>query len=133
MFGLIKDIEFDEIIGGSFIVGLKIPIMNGHVQMVSTQFYKICNVVDLGSKDLYSFVGEAASFDIKQFEEFFKKPILKNSKLIFKNMGMYIVIGLEFDADEMHNGNITLKDLKIIDELKKLKFGERCKFVAFIK
>lgn len=133
MFGLIKDIKFDEIIGGQFIIGLKIPVRNGSVDIVYRKFIQICEIVGIDQTEIYKLTGEVASIEISKFTGFFNLPFLKNSSLVFKNMGTYVVIGLEFDADEIHNGNITLKDLKIIEKFRGLSGGPSLKFVALIK
>ena len=133
MFGLIKDIEFDEIIGGKFIIGLQIPVRNGNVDIVYKKFIQICEIVGIDQKEIHKLTGEVTSIEISKFTGFFNMPFLKNSSLVYKNLGIYVIIGLEFDANEMHNGDITLKDLKIIEKFRDLSGGPSLRFVALIK
>lgn len=136
MYTDVKDIKFKNIIGGKFIIGFQLDIRSGYVQIVCTrliELLRVAGVRDMDATSIYQKISDQASIDLKVFEEIINLPEVKETKLIslIQKDKRRVIIGFEYEADGLNDGEVTVKELTKIEKFKNAGSGG-ADFVAYI-
>ena len=134
MYTDVKDIRFKNIIGGKFIIGFQLDIRSGYVQIVCTRLIELLRVAGIDDTTrIYQKISDQASINLKVFEEIINLPEVKETKLIslIQKDKQRVIIGFEYEADGLNDGEVTVKELTKIEKFKNAGSGG-ADFVAYI-
>ena len=137
MHSKISGIEIDEICGGQVLFGKKVPVKQykdkkPFVELLKSEFAEILEIFDLQNtpKAIEFYKKFDAYADLEEYDKVFQEGIFI-APLVWKKYTDYIVIGIRFEADNINNGDIKVKDLKKFEEFRNLKRGSS-KFVVCV-
>lgn len=137
MHSKISGIEIDEICGGQVLFGKKVPVKQykdkkPFVELLKSEFAGILEIFDLQNtpKAIEFYKKFDAYADLEEYDKVFQEGVFI-APLVWKKYTDYIVIGIFFEADNINNGDIKVKDLKKFEEFRNLKRGSS-KFVVCV-